>query len=169
MSDQDAPPPQKAAKPRRRRKAAGGRIAVTGASAGALLGIVGAIAAHSVPSAATRRVASPATTPSRHAATRPTAAPTTIVWRVVHRVVVVTDPPVAGRSARSAPGTWQPSYSSTPTYASSGRLAPSIVATPAATTAAPAPAQVAPAPAPAAIPQPAPAPAAPTCSGSKCP
>jgi hypothetical protein len=169
MSDQNAPPPQKAAKRRRRRKAAGGRIAVTGVSAGALLGIVGAIAAHSLPSAATRRVASTATTPSRHVSTQPTATPTTIVWRVVHRVVVVTDPPVAGPSARSARGTWQPSYSSTPTYTSSGRLAPSIVATPAGTTPAPAPAQLAPAPAPAPTPPPAPAPATPTCSGSKCP
>ena len=85
---------------RRRHKAAGARVAVTGMSVGALLGVVGAIGASSMPSASkTRRVASPATTPRRVPA-RAATTPTTIVWRVVHRVVVVTDPPVAAVTTR---------------------------------------------------------------------
>ena len=58
---------------RRRRVAAGGRVAATGVSAGAMLGIIGAIGAHSPPTGATTKlVAAPVTDPPATTATRPT-------------------------------------------------------------------------------------------------
>src|SRR5690242_14476008 len=93
---------------RRRHKAAGARIAVTGISAGAVLGIVGAIGANAELSAArTARAASVATVPRRHVVSRRSTTPTTVVWRVVHRVVYVTDPPASAPHDAGA-RSWQP-------------------------------------------------------------
>jgi hypothetical protein len=152
---------------RRRHKAAGARVAVTGISAGAVLGIVGAIGANAQPPAShTKRKASVAYAPVRRVPSRPSTPPTTIVWRVVHRTVYVTDPPaVAARAAGSS--SWHQSYSATaqsyspaaPSYSSGAApvSSPAPAPAPAAAGAAPAPT-----PAPAAAPLPA-------CSGSKCP
>jgi hypothetical protein len=150
-------------KRKRRHKAAGGRIAASGLGAGALFGIIGALGAHASPSRhATLAVSSPRATPAA-AVQRPvpTTTPTTILWRIVHRVVVVTDPPLTLSSSTnvSARRAYAPSYS------------PSIARTD--NNASPAPPPLA-SPAPIAAPlpaaaTPAPAPAPPTCSGTKCP
>ena len=143
---------------RSRHKAIGGRVLATGIGAGALFGLAGAIGAHAgPPKPAARRVASqpaPLLVP-----TRPT--PTTIVWRVVHRTIVVTDPPVVTSSSGGATSSGQPA---SPTYSPANAVsaAPPTPAPVVAASPAPAPV-VAPAPAPA------PAPAVPACSGSKCP
>jgi hypothetical protein len=143
---------------RRRHRAAGGRVIATGISAGALFGVVGAIGAHSLPSTSrARRVTSAATASARRTSPRPAATPTTIVWRVVHRIVVVTDPPLAGASSHRAVSSWHPSYAPSPTYT------PAAAASAVPTAPIPAPVVAAPPPAPA------PVPAAPTCSVSKCP
>jgi len=141
---------------RRRHKAAGGRIAVTGLSAGAVLGIVGALGAHAVPSTSqTRRVALVAAPPPHVRAPRPSP-PTTIVWRVVHRVVYVTDPPAT--TTRTGGGAAPAhTYRATPSYAAAAPLSPAAV---------PPVASPTPAPAPAPAPRPAPMP---VCSGTKCP
>ena len=82
---------------RRRRAAPAGRVAATGLSASALLGIVGVIGAHASPTGATAKLASTRSIEPTAASARRVAPPTTIVWRVVHRVVVVNDlPPVDG-------------------------------------------------------------------------
>ena len=142
----------------RRHRAAGARVAASGLGAGALLGIVGALGAHTV-SAGTTKVPAPARATSRTAARvhrAPATTPTTIVWRVVHRVIVVQDPPVqyASSSRAASPRSYTPSYSRTvsgpaPAPSPGPAPAPAVVAAPA--------------------PPPAPAPAPPACSGSKCP
>ena len=150
-------------KRRRRHKAAGGRVAASGLGAGALLGIVGALGAHAATTAGTTKAASvPRSMPAAVALRRvPTTTPTTIVWRTIHRVIVVTDPPLAS-GAPSSGG------SSARTYAPAYTQNAPTVSSPAPAPAAPPPV-AAPAPAPAPAPQPAPAPAPPACSGSKCP
>lgn len=143
---------------RRRHKAAGGRVAATGAGAGALLAIVGGIAAHSSPATTTAAPkANLPTVPARpgvpHPAPRIFATPTTILWRVVHRVVVVTDPPVGRATGSNGGGSAHPNvYSTVPNPAPAGTGAPPAPAPP------PSPPPPVPAPAP-----------VPACSGTKCP
>lgn len=164
MSDADATPRTR----KRSHKAAGARVAASGIGAGALLGIVGAFGAQASPTAATssvrtKPVARAAVTKVPHHA--PTTTPTTIVWRVVHRVVVVVDAPAHTGSASG--GSVQRSYAPQPSSAGSPAPAPAPLAGP---TAAPAPVAAPPVPvAPTPAPPPAPTPAPPACSGSKCP
>ena len=146
-SSADTPKTGQLPKRRRRHKAAGARVAATGLGAGALLGIVGAFGAHAAPTGATTKAAfAPGSVPATVARRPvPTTTPTTIVWRTVHRVVVVTDPPVS--RARRRPAARRRKPSRRPIVPS----APPAVGSPA-----PAPA----APTPVAAPAPAPAPAA---------
>jgi hypothetical protein len=147
---------------RRRHKAAGGRVAASGLGAGALLGIVGALGAHAPSTAAATKLASTplARRPIAGVASRsaPVTTPTTIVWRVVHRVVVVTDPPVAENVSSSGGGAHSTSvYVPAPMMTASAPVAPGPAAPPPVASAPPPP------------PAPAPAPAPPACHGSKCP
>lgn len=150
---------------RRRHKAAGARVAASGLGAGALLGIVGALGAHASPAATTKAATAPRAMPAAPRAmpaaiarrrVELTTTPTTIVWRTVHRVIVVTDPPESRVS--SSGGGLQRSYAPAhaPSAAAVGRPAPP-------------PPVAARQPTPAPAPQAAPAPAPPSCSGSKCP
>jgi DNA polymerase-3 subunit gamma/tau len=158
----------RAGKTRRGHKAAGARVLASGLGASAVLGIVGAFGAHATSSGGSTKSATATrrATPRAATATHKSAAttPTTIVWRIVHRTVVVVDPPL--QTVSSYRGSGGSSYVSR----SSGSYAAPVQAAPAAGPApAPPPAPVAgPAPAPS-PPPPAPAPAPPACSGSKCP
>jgi hypothetical protein len=147
-------PPAPFVRRRRRHKAAGSRVLATGLSAGALFGVVGAIGGHAAPLQSGRRLASAPRVHSFRTTVHLAAPPTTIVWRTVHRVVVVVDPPVttaqgSGHAYAAAARSYAPAAAPTPIAM---QPAPVVVAVPA------------PTPAPAPAPSP-----APTCSGSKCP
>ena len=150
---------QRLAGRRRRHKAAGGTRRGHGAQRGRRAGRHRcdrrAFAALGID--APRATREPGLQPRCRFRTRSATTPTTIVWRVVHRVVVVTDPPVVA-AARRVAGTapWQPSYAVAVVRVGPRPSRPGAGSRCRARHAPPAPA-------------PAPAPPTPACSGTKCP